>query len=220
MLRLTRKQIDEQDQEMLARQARFRVAADVVTDAFARFPEVEALALIGSVARPLRKELPRFSEFRKERVEVWHECKDVDLAVWITRLDRLRELNRARNFAAQGIHPKFGFGVANHEIDIFLLEPGSDRYLGRLCQFAQCPKGKRECEVIGCGQEPFLRQHEDFVFWSSALDEDRIVRLYCRDEGVIRRAAEIPATGERGGSATSSRSRASGASSRRRRTSR
>ena len=41
---------------MLARQARFRAAADLMTDALARFAEVEAVALIGSVARPLWKE--------------------------------------------------------------------------------------------------------------------------------------------------------------------
>ncbi len=36
---------------MLARQAWFRAAADLMTDALARFAEVEAVALIGSVAR-------------------------------------------------------------------------------------------------------------------------------------------------------------------------
>jgi hypothetical protein len=217
---LTRRQIDEQDREMLARQQRFRVAADVVTDALIRFPEVAAVALIGSVARPLGKEVPRFTQFRRQRVEVWHECKDLDLAVWITRLDRLRELNRARNLAAQGIYPTRGFGVANHEIDIFLLEPGSDRYLGRLCKFAVCPKGKPECEVTGCGRAPFLRQHEDFVFWHRALDQDGSVRLYSRAQGIIRRAAELPSQHAPADSPTSSGSRASGASSRRRRTSR
>jgi hypothetical protein len=217
---LTRRQIDEQDREMLARQQRFRMAADVVTDALIRFPEVAAVALIGSVARPLGKEIPRFAEFRRQRVEVWHECKDLDLAVWITRLDRLRELNRARNLAAQGIYPTRGFGVANHEIDIFLLEPGSDRYLGRLCKFAVCPKGKPECEVAGCGRKPFLQQHERFVFWHSALDEDRSVRLYSRDEGIIRRAAEISSQQTPVDSPASFSSRISGASLRRRRISR
>jgi hypothetical protein len=110
--------------------------------------------------------------------------------------------------------------VANHEIDIFLLEPGSDRYLGRLCKFATCPKGKPECEVTGCGREPFLRQHERFVFWHRALDEDRCVRLYSRAEGIIRRAAELPSQHAPVGSRTSSSSRTSGASSRQRRISR
>ena len=179
---------------MLERQARFRLAADVVTEAFTHFPEVEAVALIGSVARPLWREVPRFSPFRQQRAEIWHECKDVDLAVWLSRLDRLQQLNRARNLSVQRIHAETGYGVANHEVEIFILEPGSNRYLGRLCKFAQCPKGKRACAVPGCGREAFLQQHEDFVFWVNALDEDRIMRLYNRHDGIIRRAAETPAS--------------------------
>ena len=199
---------------MLARQARFRVAADVETQALAVFDEVDAVALIGSVARPLWREVPRFSEFRRARVEVWHECKDVDLAIWLTRLDRLQELNRARNIAAQSIYSSHGFGVAPHETDVFILEPGTNRYLGRLCKFAQCPKGKRECEVIGCGRISFLRRHEDFQFWSNALDADRCKTLYRRGEGIISLAADISSEGQEAQPAGApSPAQASGASS-------
>jgi len=191
MTRLTRDRIAEQDRYLLIRQTQYRIAADVVTAALSRFDEVEAIALFGSVARPLWREVPRFSEFRRTQVKVWHECKDMDLAVWLSRLDRLQQLNRARNISSQGIFIMHGFGVANHEVDVFLLQPQTNRYLGRLCNFAQCPKGKRECEVPGCGREAFLRQHENFEFWSNALD--RCVMLYRRGEGIIRRAAELPA---------------------------
>ena len=221
MPRLTLRQIDDENSAMLTRQARFRIAADVVTDALARFAEVERIALIGSVARPLWKEVPRFSEFRRQHVEIWHECKDVDLAVWLNRFDRLRELNRARNLAAQGIHAKLGFGVANHEVEIFLLEPGSDRYLGRLCKFASCPKGKRACDVPGCGSEAFLQQHQDFVFWPDTLRHDRSILLYDRDVGVVQRSADIPAIGHESVEASrTSPWHASGAPSIPRRTSR
>ena len=37
--------------------------------------------------------------------------------------------------------------------NVFVLEPGTDRYLGRLCIFGDCPKGKRECLVPGCGEK-------------------------------------------------------------------
>ena len=37
---------------MLARQREFRVAADAVTDAWIAFPEVRAVAVIGSVGQP------------------------------------------------------------------------------------------------------------------------------------------------------------------------
>src|ERR1700722_10289908 len=110
---ISRRKIEEENRGMLERQARFRVAADVVTAALARFNEVEEIALIGSVARPLWPEGPRFSPFRQHRVEIWHECKDVDLAVWLNQLDRLRELNRARNLSVQPIREMIGYGVAN-----------------------------------------------------------------------------------------------------------
>jgi hypothetical protein len=67
-------------------------------------------------------------------------------------------------------------GVAHHQVDVFLFEPGSDRYLGRLCTYAVCPKGKPECSTPGCGREPLLKQHDDFTFDPDALSEDRVVR--------------------------------------------
>src|SRR4051812_37867431 len=101
MRRPTRREIAAQDCQMLGRQAQFRLAADAVTAALAGVPEVEAVALIGSVARPLWREVPRFRPFRHWDVPVWHECKDVDLAVWLNRLDGLQTLNRARSVALQ-----------------------------------------------------------------------------------------------------------------------
>lgn len=92
---------------MLLRQAQFRLAADAVTAALSAFPEVAAIALIGSVAQPLRREVSPFSPFRRRGIAIW---------------------------------------------------------LGRLCTFAVCPKGKRQCLVPGCGETKLLQQHEDFVF--------------------------------------------------------
>jgi hypothetical protein len=77
--------IEEQNQLMLRRQQEFRRAADVVTDAWTAFAEVQAVAVVGSVAKALWKEIPRFSDFRRAGIEVWHECADLDLALWIRR---------------------------------------------------------------------------------------------------------------------------------------
>jgi hypothetical protein len=81
---LKRAKIEEENRSLLRLQHDFRRAADIVTDALMIFEEVEAVAVIGSVAKPLWKEVPRFSEFRNAGIEVWHECKDLDLAVWIS----------------------------------------------------------------------------------------------------------------------------------------
>lgn len=192
---LTRREIAEQDREMLDRQANFRLAADAVTVALARFAEVAAVALIGSVARPLSREVPRFSPFRRLGIPIWHECKDVDLAVWLDRLDGLQALNRARGDAVRQLWGKHHVGVAHHQVEIFVLRAWSNDYLGRLCTFSQCPKAKQECLVPGCGRHLFLRQHDDFTFWPDALDEARIMRLYDRRTGILRRAADTPAAG-------------------------
>jgi hypothetical protein len=185
----------EQDRYQLERQRIFRVASDAVTAGLARFDEIEAVALFGSVAVPLWREVPRFREFRRYEIEVWHECKDIDLAVWLSRLDRLSELDRAAAQALSRLSSERDIGVAHHQADIFLLEPGTDRYLGRLCHFSTCPKGKIECLVPGCGREPFLKQHEDFKFARDALAEGRVIRLYDKQRGILHRAEDIPVVG-------------------------
>jgi hypothetical protein len=180
---------------MLDRQAQFRLAADAVTAALVGIPEVAAVALIGSVARPLWREVPRFQPFRHWNVPVWHECKDVDLAVWLDRLDRLQTLNRVRSLALQQLFREKQIGVAHHQVEIFVLQGEANAYYGRLCSFSHCPKGKRECLVPGCGRDPFLQQHAGFTFWPNALAADRIMHLYHRRHGILRRAADTPAEG-------------------------
>jgi hypothetical protein len=195
MRRPTRREMDAQDRQMLDRQAQFRLAADAVTAALAGVPEVAAVALIGSVARPLWREVPRFQPFRHWGISVWHECKDVDLAVWLDRLDRLQTLNRARSLALHQLFKEKQIGVAHHQVEIFILQGEVNAYRGRLCSFSQCPKGKRECLVPGCGRDPFLQQHAGFAFWPDALAPDRIMHLYDRRRGILRRVAETPAKG-------------------------
>ncbi|RIK91954.1 MAG: hypothetical protein DCC73_13985 [Proteobacteria bacterium] len=56
---------------------------------------------------------------------------------------------RARDLALrQAYEAGTGSSVTNHQVNAFLFEPGSDRYLGRLCSFSQCPKHKPECLMI------------------------------------------------------------------------
>jgi hypothetical protein len=50
---------------MLARQAAFRRAADAIAADLARIPAVRAIALFGSLARPLGREVPRFQPFKR-----------------------------------------------------------------------------------------------------------------------------------------------------------
>jgi len=185
-----RREIAEQDHHQLMRQAAFRRAADAVAAAFAAFAEVRAVTLFGSVAQPLKHELPRFQPFRRLGVEILHECGDVDLAIAIDHLDNLAALNRARSRAVTNLHEDGGPGVAHHQVDVFIFSTGWNDYLGRLCTYGQCPKGKIECLVPGCGRVLFLRQHEGFVLRHDALAADRCMPLYERGRGILCRASD------------------------------
>jgi hypothetical protein len=187
-------EIERDNHFLLERQRQFRAAADVVAEAWMAFPEVHAIALIGSVARPLWKEVPRFREYRRRGVELWHECHDLDLALWIESQDRLGELRRARDHALRKAYDAGkGIYVVGHQVDVFLLEPATNRYLGRLCSFAQCPKGKRECLVPGCGAVPFNQVIPGFQPRDDLLA--RAVMLYERTAGRLRLAVDLPASG-------------------------
>jgi hypothetical protein len=194
---MRRARIEEENRYLLRLQQDFRRAADIVTEALMTFDEVEAIAVIGSVAKSLWKEIPRFSEFRRAGVELWHECKDLDLAVWISSQHRLNALRRARDSALRkGYESGGGPSTANHQVEIFLIEPGTDRYLGRLCSFNACPKGKPECRVPGCGAVPFNKCVDSFVPHVDLLASAAHAMLYRRGVGRLRSALDLPGTGD------------------------
>ncbi len=169
------------------------MAADVVTDAFVAFPEVCAVAVIGSVAKKLWKEVPRFRAFRRARIEVWHECKDLDLAVWLDSQVRLGELRRAvEQSLRNALEAGTGVGVVGHQVDVFLFEPQSDRYLGRLCSYNRCPKDKPDCFVPGCSTIPFNKRVDGFTPDADILASAPHATLYVRGEGRLRSALDLP----------------------------
>ncbi|HEY2662369.1 MAG TPA: hypothetical protein VGI79_21820 [Caulobacteraceae bacterium] len=194
MSRPTRAEVAEQDAYMLRRQRDFRLAADCVASELAKAAFVDRIALIGSVAGPLGREVPRFSAYRRHGIEIVHECKDVDLAVWVSRNDQLQMLRRARIKASQTLLAQAQVGVADHQIELFLIAPGpAQPYLGRVCCYKACPAAKRDCQTPGCGAQPFLKLMEGFTFWPQTLDPTRMVVLFDRAAGgVLARAADLP----------------------------
>lgn len=178
---------------LLRTQRHFRRAADVITNAWFSFPQVVAITVIGSVAKPLWKEVPRFAPYRRRGIPLWHECKDLDLALWLDDLAGLGDLRRAM-VAALRIEQERqkDFGVADHQVDVFLFEPGSDAYLGRLCHFNRCPKSRPECAVPGCGATPFMRQFPEFEVDDDILADVARSTLYTRTDGIRFSATDFP----------------------------
>jgi hypothetical protein len=159
-------EIEEANRLQLNRRRAFRGVAESIARTLRDLPFVRKVVLFGSVAAPPIKEVPRFRRLRQAGIEIYHECQDVDLAVWVTDLRQLATLRKlvAHVTGAWGREfPDLG-GVAHHQVDVFLFEPGTNRYRGNLCHFATCPKDKPECAVAGCGAQPFLRLYEDFPF--------------------------------------------------------
>lgn len=73
---------------------------------------------------------------------------------------------------------------------MFLFQAGSDRYLGRLCSFSECPKGKKDCMVPGCGAVAFNKVVPGFVSRADLLAG--AITLYDRSSGFTARAADLP----------------------------
>ncbi len=177
-------EIAQQNHFMLNRYKAFRLAAERVAASLSELPIVQKVVLFGSVAAPPRKEVPRFRRLRRAKVAIWHECNDIDLAVWVTDLSALSSLKKAAIRGLQdyekAVQGKPFPGVPNHQLDIFLFEPDTGRFRGNLCQYGACPKGKIDCEVTGCGAQPFLRLYEDFKFDRGCLFSEHNLVLFER----------------------------------------
>jgi predicted nucleotidyltransferase len=162
------------DYYTLKRYEAFEAAADCVAGALAAQQSVRRIALFGSIASGPR------SESGRKRRGVLHDPKDVDLAVWLDHVGDLDDLRKLSAKALQRLWHEKEFGVAHHQVDIFLLD-AKGKYVGRLCHFNQCPKHKPECRAARCGDVPFLQQHDAFAFDATdSLRPDRIRVLFER----------------------------------------
>jgi hypothetical protein len=113
--------------------------------------------------------------------------------VWIDSLDRLGDLRRAMGVALRTAgEAGTGPSTAEHQVDIFLIQPTSDRYLGRLCKFNTCPKGKPDCLVPGCGAIPFNKVFAEFSPRADLLASARQSMLYERNSGILMSALDLP----------------------------
>lgn len=185
--------IEAEDAKALRNQRLFRWAAQAIAVLISKVPEVEKVAAFGSAAQPAERKASRFQPFRRYGIEVLHTCRDLDLAVWLTRMDRLRDLKRVMSLALEFVqHTPYGGGVAHHQVDVHLFSAETGEYAGRLCIFGQCPKrGKRECRVPNCGSQPFLQRFENYKFRMAQFERTPKVILFDRPAGFRVRFPQI-----------------------------
>src|SRR5258708_11890484 len=114
--------IDEENGILLRGERLFGWAAQSVAVAASELTAVRKVAAFGAAALPLKMEVPRFRQFRRFRVEVFHECTDLDLAIWMHDFADLKGLKKALNRGLQIVQNTPYGGVANHQVDIHLFD--------------------------------------------------------------------------------------------------
>gem|GEM_PF-2137983 len=179
------------NRRMVERQQDYRHAADIAAKALIPFKEIQAVAVFGTVAIPLGKEISGTSRDRHNEVALWHECQGIDLAVWLDRFHQLSAMRTAINRALT-LNRGPGKKVVLEEVAVHLFEHGTDRYVGTLCHYQKCPADKPACRVPGCGAVGHLRQFRDYRFDHDNLSDARCARLFDRASATVNRAVDLP----------------------------
>ena len=155
---VTRGEIAKEDLSMLRRQDQFRKAARLLTTKLAEMSAVKKVVLFGSVALPLWKEVPPHARLHARRIKVFHECRNIDLAVWVSTPSIADTIRRAHSSVVKELlDNEVHFGIAHHFFSTHLIDDVTGKYHGMVCHFGQCPKRKVECQVPGCGEHQFVR---------------------------------------------------------------
>lgn len=182
-------------------------AVEAVTKEMIKVPSVQKISVIGSLARKINKhckgegpiesvpieneyyylfgnsnlafkmcveKIKHSSNYKQSRMN------DIDLAVWVSNT---REIDKIRSALVTGLK-KFvasgKWGVSNNEFDVFILQSGASKYIGNLCPYNTCPKGKDDCHVPGCGDTPFLKKFKDFTLFPDAITKKNRIDIFNR----------------------------------------
>ena len=180
-------------------------AVSIVSKEIAKVESVEKIAIIRSLAKNAKKlmELEDLAAMMPiEKGDYWlhdnpalateiHEeellharkyrakqIKDVDLAIWVSNTNQFGLIRRALSAGINEFISRGKYGVSNNEFDIFLIDSESNKFLGNLCRYATCPKGKDDCSVRGCGKVPHLQKFKQFTFFPDAANQDKRIDIY------------------------------------------
>jgi hypothetical protein len=151
----TREEIEDEDRFRLRHREAFRRAADYVAEAFARLTFVQRVVLFGSVAQPPMRETPRQRRYRRAGARLWHESKDVDLAVWVSQVSDLKALQKARGRALNDLLADLELGVAHHQVDVSSWSPARTVTSAASAISAFAPRGSPSVESRAAGRRCF-----------------------------------------------------------------
>lgn len=160
-------------------------------------PEVCEVRLFGSVALPLWKEVSCHSRLRRRGISVYHQCNNIDMAVWVTSPEGANRMRKTCSQVVQELNEReIHLSIAHHTFCLHLVDASEHRYLGMVCHYSQCPKHKPACAVPGCGAHKFVQILPWFRLKPERLDAFNSQILF-RREGFGEGAADanMPAKG-------------------------
>ncbi len=170
----------EYDQAALCRYQGFTYAAMRLAERLTEFPEVERIALFGSLAKPPYREPYRY----KKRIWAFHEPKDIDLAVWLSSLENLGRMRLVMASLVQEVMKKAP-GICEGAMELFIFDSRSSKYLGRVCHLRQCPRGDIDCMTKGCGKPSHLKIENGFTLYPDAVSRINSQILFERRPTVV-----------------------------------
>lgn len=151
-------------------------------------PEIERIALFGSLARPpVLEPHPYSKRLRNRGVHVFHSPTDIDLAIWLSSFDNLGAIRKTMTKTVGDMAEK-AIGLCDGSVELFVFDHQNSQYLGRICHFNRCPKGYDDCILQGCGTPKHLKTMKDFVLYPDAISRINSEILFERTGAV-----ELPA---------------------------
>jgi len=167
--RLIRGTTGVENKSALKQHQSFIAVALRLAERLIEYPEVERIALFGSLAKPPVLEPHPYSKHLRDRgVHIFHSPKDIDLAIWLSSVDNLGTIRKTMTKTVTDMTEQT-IGLCDGAVELFVFDHLSGKYLGRVCHFNKCPKEHIDCLIQGCGTPKHLKTMRDFVFHPEAI---------------------------------------------------
>ena len=165
LIRLTK---DTEDKNALKQHQSFIAVALELAGRLVENPEVERIALFGSLARPPILEPHPYSKRLRERgVHIFHSPKDIDLAIWFSSLSNLGAIRKTMTKTVSDMAEQTP-GICEGSVELFVFDHQTGKHLGQVCHFSKCPR-YANCSAHGCGMPKHLKIEKDFVLYPDAI---------------------------------------------------